>query len=97
MLQNKLGVGFMPLRIAESFLETGEFISIEFESYEMPPLEENFIMYNRKRENRILPIVDAIMEYVKGNKWKAKLACAGKNQGIAGMKEKPFLLQDVKS
>ncbi len=68
MLQNKLGVGFMPLRIAKSFLETGEFISIEFESYEMPPLEENFIMYNRKRENRILPIVDAIMEYVKGNK-----------------------------
>lgn len=68
MLHNKLGVGFMPLRIAKPFIEAGEFISIEFEAYETPPLEENFIMYSHKRENRILPIVDVIMQYVKDNK-----------------------------
>lgn len=67
MLQCKFGIGFMPLRMAKPFLESEEFISLEYECSETAPLEENFIIYNRKRENRILPIVDLILKYAKDN------------------------------
>ncbi|WP_317855271.1 LysR family transcriptional regulator [Chakrabartyella piscis] len=62
MLKNKMGIGFMPLRIAKLLLDSGDYISLEFEHKNSMPLETNFIMYNRKKEERILPILNVIKE-----------------------------------
>lgn len=65
MLRNQLGIGFLPMRVAKHYLQKGELVLLDFESSETAPWEENYIMYNRKRENRTRPIVEEIQRYVK--------------------------------
>lgn len=65
MLRNQLGIGFLPMRAAKHYLQKGELVLLDFESSETAPWEENYIMYNRKRENRTRPIVEEIQRYVK--------------------------------
>ena len=53
------------MRVAKHYLQKGELVLLDFESSETAPWEENYIMYNRKRENRTRPIVEEIQRYVK--------------------------------
>ena len=63
MLLNKVGAGFMPLRMAKQFLDSGELIQIEYEGSNEAPLEENFFIY-KKNDDRLLSIINIIQSYV---------------------------------
>ena len=65
LLENKMGIGFMPLRMAKPLLASGDFISLDYEHRKTAPLEENYIIYNRKQEERVLPVCNAIISYIK--------------------------------
>ncbi len=67
LLRNKMGVGFLPLRIAQHYLRKGEFVLLDFDHADTLPLEENYIIYNRRQIHRIQPIVDEIKRYVDIN------------------------------
>lgn len=67
LLQNKVGIGFMPERIAKPLLDSGEFISLSYESSDTTPQEEMFLMYNRKKKDRLLSLIDLLSNRIKDN------------------------------
>lgn len=63
MLLNKVGAGFMPLRMAKQFLDSGELVEIPYDNSGEAPLEENFIIYN-KNDDKLIPVVSIIQAYI---------------------------------
>ena len=61
LLRQKLGVGFWPLRVAYPYIISGEFISIDYDYADNTPLEENYLLYNRKHFDQIQPFAEAIL------------------------------------
>lgn len=64
MLEKQPGIGFIPLRIAMDHLKSGALKELPFQHSETVPLEEIYIMFDRRKEKRIRPLVDAIRKYI---------------------------------
>lgn len=63
MLLGGLGVGFLPSRIASSFLESGQLIEIPYAESERGPREEGFLIYSPKRAKELEPYIEEFMKF----------------------------------
>lgn len=63
MLLGGLGVGFLPSRIASSFLESGQLIEIPYAESEKAPHEEGFLIYSPKRAKELEPYIEEFMKF----------------------------------
>lgn len=63
MLLGGLGVGFLPSRIASSFLESGRLIEVPYAESEKSPREEGFLIYSPKRAKELEPYIDEFMKF----------------------------------
>ena len=63
MLQNGLGVGFLPYRIACSFLSAGLLREIPYTYSETAPVETGLLVYPKKYEKTLSPYINELMKF----------------------------------
>ena len=64
LLQNQCGICFLPSRIAQQYLESGDFIALEYDYEDSAPSEDLYIAYNTQHSTQAKPVVDVIRQYM---------------------------------
>ena len=64
LLRSQTGIGFLPLRIAQRYLESGELIQLRYEHMDQAPTEEVYLLYHKRGEVLVEPVLTEIRHYV---------------------------------
>lgn len=73
LIRQKIGIGFLPLRVVRPYIMSGECVAIDYDYAETTPAEENYLLYNKKHYNRIKPFAEAILaQFSEENSYFAK-------------------------
>lgn len=64
LLKSGLGIGFLPMRIASTFLESGEFIEIPYAFSEQAPQETGYLIQSVTSPKNLDPYIDLLFKIV---------------------------------